>query len=285
MNVRGVPAPRDYQPAAYWEDRARRFATAGDGLAAVCSYGMPEFYNRAIDVTQRRALGRWLAVAPGTRVLDVGCGIGRWSRRLAAQGATVTGIDLSATMIEQARARSAQAGLAGRCRFLVQDVAQLDLGQCFDLIVAVTVLQHLPDAAAIRAALLGMRSHLAPHGRLVLLEAAPLLRVRRCDTSVFQARERSAYLQLFEQCGLGLQALDGVDPAPFRQWLLPAVPRLPRPLSLAALALVSALALPIDLLGARRAVRRSWHAVFVLQRSDGSCVSTRPMQPERVACA
>ncbi|MGH8231620.1 MAG: class I SAM-dependent methyltransferase, partial [Steroidobacteraceae bacterium] len=155
MSVRGVPAPPDYRPAAYWEDRARRFAAEHDGLAAVCSYGMPEFYNRAIDVTQRRALGRWLAVGPGTRVLDVGCGVGRWSRRLAAQGATVTGIDLSATMIEQARARTAHQGLAERCRFLVQDVAQLDLGQGFDLIVAVTVLQHLPDADAVRAALLG----------------------------------------------------------------------------------------------------------------------------------
>jgi SAM-dependent methyltransferase len=236
-------------------------------------------------VTQRRALRPWLAVTSGTSVLDVGCGVGRWSRLLAAQGALVTGIDLSATMIEQARARSVRDGLAERCRFLVQDVAQLDLGETFDLIVAVTVLQHLPDADAVRAALLGMRSHLAAQGRLVLLEAAPAVRARRCDTSVFQARERSAYLQAFEQCGLTLQALHGVDPAPFRQWLLPAVPRLPRPLALSALALVSALALPIDLLCARRAVRRSWHALFVLKRSDASCGSGRVLPSERAACA
>ncbi len=50
MTVRGVPAPQLYQPSAYWEDRAQRFAGEGAGLAAVCAYGMPEFYNRAIQL-------------------------------------------------------------------------------------------------------------------------------------------------------------------------------------------------------------------------------------------
>ena len=72
MTVRGIPAPRLYRPSLYWEDRARRFAAEGDGLAAVCAYGMPEFYNRAIHLEQRLALEPWLKVDAGTRVLDVG---------------------------------------------------------------------------------------------------------------------------------------------------------------------------------------------------------------------
>jgi hypothetical protein len=78
MTVRGVPAPQLYQPSAYWEERARRFAGEGAGLAAVCAYGMPEFYNRAIQLEQRLALRPWLNLAPGTRVLDVGCGVACW---------------------------------------------------------------------------------------------------------------------------------------------------------------------------------------------------------------
>ena len=39
----------------YWEQRAQRFAHRGDGLAAVCSYGMPALYNRTIQLSQRRA--------------------------------------------------------------------------------------------------------------------------------------------------------------------------------------------------------------------------------------
>src|ERR1700750_3375535 len=114
MTVRGIPAPQLYQPSTYWEERARRFAGEGAGLAAVCAYGMPEFYNRTIQLEQRLALRPWLNVAPGTRVLDVGCGVGRWSRMLAARGAHVTGVDLSPTMIKQERHRAARGGLTRR---------------------------------------------------------------------------------------------------------------------------------------------------------------------------
>ncbi len=65
MIVRGIPAPQRYSPPLYWEDRAQRFAGERDGLAAVCAYGMPEFYNRAIDWEQRLALGPWLRVSDG----------------------------------------------------------------------------------------------------------------------------------------------------------------------------------------------------------------------------
>ena len=241
MSVRGVRAPQVYRPGVYWDDRARRFAAEGDGLAAVCAYGMPGFYNRAIHLTQRLALSRWLRVRPGTRVLDVGCGVGRWSRLLASRGAEVTGIDLSATMIGEARRRAAAAGLSGRCRFLVQDSAQLNIGGQFDLVLAVTVLQHMLDPESVRSALQRMAAHLAPGGRMVLLEAAPTYVARDCDSTVFQARHRGAYLQLFGECGLRVQAITGVDPAPFRPRLLPHLPRLPRPVSMTALALATAL--------------------------------------------
>ena len=255
--------------SAYWEERACRFAKEGDGLAAVCSYGMPAFYNRLIDWCQRLALGRWLRVRPGERVLDVGCGVGRWSCRLAAHGASVTGVDLSATMIEQARRRAAAQGLAGSCRFLVQDLAALEVEGRFDLILGVTVLQHILEPEALRAAVRRLASHLAPGGTLILLEAAPECAVTRCDSPVFRGRARAEYLRLFDACGLTVQAVSGVDPAPFKSWLLPHLPRIPRPLRTAVLAAVTLLSIPIDVPFGRIAVRRSWHAVFVLKRAGG----------------
>jgi 2-polyprenyl-3-methyl-5-hydroxy-6-metoxy-1,4-benzoquinol methylase len=269
MTVRGVPAPADYLPSNYWEDRARRFAAQGSGLAAVCSYGMPEFYNRMIHRCQRLALQPWFDIAPGTRVLDVGCGVGRWSSLLAARGAVVTGMDLSPTMIAQAQRRAAANGLTHRCRFLVQDLAQLDAGEKFDLVLGVTVLQHILDPEALRTAVQRMSDHLAPGGRMVLLEAAPLRIAKHCDTTVFRARQRSVYLDLFAQAGLDLRAISGVDPAPFKTWLLPHLRGLPRPLAISAIALVTLLSAPVDVIFGRRAVKRSWHAVFVLQRSPG----------------
>jgi SAM-dependent methyltransferase len=265
MTVRGVPAPACYLPGDYWEDRARRFAGEGAGLAAVCSYGMPEFYNRMIHLCQWRALKPWLQLTPRTRVLDVGCGVGRWSRMLAARGATVTGMDLSPTMIAEARRRAQSSGIADRCNFIVQDLAQLDAGDQFDLMLGVTVLQHILDPEALRTAVMRMKDHLAPGGRMVLLEAAPANVSRHCDTTVFRARQRSVYLDLFKDAGLQLQALTGVDPAPFKTWLLPHLRKMPRPVALASIALTTAVSAPIDLLFGRRAVNRSWHAVFVLE--------------------
>jgi SAM-dependent methyltransferase len=269
MSTRGIPAPELYHHSVYWEDRARRFAAEGDGLAAVCAYGMPGFYNRAIHFTQRLALAPWLRVDAGTRVLDVGCGVGRWSRLLAARGAEVTGVDLSPTMIGEARRRAAAAGLEGRCRFLVQDSAALDAGGPFDLVLGVTVLQHILDPHALRAAVERIARHVAPAGRIVLLEAAPTAFANHCDSTVFEARQRDVYLRLFADCGLQLRGITGVDAAPFRTLLLPHLPRLPRHLAIAALAGATALSLPIDALFGRLAVERSWHAVFLLQSSCG----------------
>jgi 2-polyprenyl-3-methyl-5-hydroxy-6-metoxy-1,4-benzoquinol methylase len=255
----------ELEAPVYWDGRAQAFARAGAGLAAVCSYGMPLFYNRAIDLCQRLALERWLDVRPGTAVLDVGCGIGRWSRELARRGARVTGVDLSPTMVDEARRRADEQGVGRRCRFHVADLTRLDLHERFPLVLGVTVLQHILDADAFQAAVRRLAMHLLPGGRLVLLEAAPSRRVTRCDTRVFQARDAGAYLAAFEEAGLSVTAVTGVDPAPFKTLLLPHYGRLPAPLALLALAAVTAISLPIDLLLGRLLVRASWHKVFVLE--------------------
>jgi SAM-dependent methyltransferase len=51
----------------------------------------------------------WLAPQPGERILDLGCGDGQLSARLAATGAIVTGVDASAEMVAAARARGIDA--------------------------------------------------------------------------------------------------------------------------------------------------------------------------------
>jgi 2-polyprenyl-3-methyl-5-hydroxy-6-metoxy-1,4-benzoquinol methylase len=252
--------------ASYWEQRARRYAADGQGLRAVCSYGMPAFYNQAIHLSQRLALLPWLGVDPGTAVLDVGCGVGRWSRLLARRGAFVTGVDLSATMVDEARRRAGDEGLGSRCRFLRQDLAELDLERRFELIVGVTVLQHILDPGRLRAAVERLALHLSPRGRCVLIESAPGRANPRCDSATFRARPADEYVSLFTAAGLRCAAITGVDPAPFRILFLPHHRRLPARIAVPVLAMVTALSLPIDAVLGRRWVRRSWHKVFVLER-------------------
>lgn len=253
--------------AAYWEGRARKFAARGRGLAAVCSYGMPAFYNRYIEYGQRRALLPWLPrVAPGTSAaLDVGCGVGRWSLELASRGHEVTGIDLSPYMLERARMSAAVGG--ARCSFVLGDAITLQLGRAFDLIVCVTVLQHILDPVQARAAIVRLGAHLAPGGTLVLLEAAPTHSTSRCDSAVFRARTCDWYVEALHAAGLKVAAQRGVDPTPFKTWLLPYYRRVPRPLGNLGLALATAMALPLDWALGRWLGASSWHKVIVAKHT------------------
>jgi SAM-dependent methyltransferase len=47
----------------------------------------------------------WLAPQPGEHILDLGCGDGQLTQRVAASGASVVGVDNSPTMVAAARAR------------------------------------------------------------------------------------------------------------------------------------------------------------------------------------
>jgi ubiquinone/menaquinone biosynthesis C-methylase UbiE len=87
----------------------------------------------------REALGD----VAGLSVLDLGCGTGRHSVWLASAGATVTGIDFSEGMLEEARRKAG----AGTVRFLAHDLHQpLPFADgVFDRVVSGLVLEHLGD--------------------------------------------------------------------------------------------------------------------------------------------
>jgi SAM-dependent methyltransferase len=52
-----------------------------------------------------------LALEPDVRVLDIACGTGNVTLPLARRGATVTGLDMTPHLLEEARARAASEGL------------------------------------------------------------------------------------------------------------------------------------------------------------------------------
>src|SRR3989337_3957283 len=64
-----------------------------------------------------------LAVAPGTRMLDVACGAGQIAIPAARAGVRVTGVDIAPNLIEQARARAKAEGVD--VRFEEGDAEQL----------------------------------------------------------------------------------------------------------------------------------------------------------------
>jgi SAM-dependent methyltransferase len=111
-----------------------------------------------------------LALQPGHRVLDVGCGTGDFLGLLAplASPGDAVGIDLSETMIAEACARSATGSSAANIAFQIGDVQALPFeAGSFDRVLATQVLLHVPRPAV---ALGEMTRVLARGGRLAITE-------------------------------------------------------------------------------------------------------------------
>ena len=111
-----------------------------------------------------RAFG-WLDVVPGQSVLDVGCGGGAPSLRLARlTGCSVVGVDASPQAIELATTRARDA--SGSARFLAHDASSaLPFADAtFDALICLDALPHLRNHAAVFR---DWSRILKPDGRLV----------------------------------------------------------------------------------------------------------------------
>jgi SAM-dependent methyltransferase len=97
----------------------------------------------------------------GARVLDAGCGTGRVGIRLAELGYDVTGVDLDDSMLAVARERAPQ------LRWLVGDLAILDLGEAFDLVLMAGNIVPLVAEGSEPAVVARMAAHVAAGGHLV----------------------------------------------------------------------------------------------------------------------
>lgn len=100
----------------------------------------------------------------GARVLDIGCGTGRWLERLARLGAKPVGIDLSVDALVAAKRRVPKSAVL--CAYAEQPVFR---EESFDIITSVTVLQHMVPATQV-ASLSRLYAYLRPGGVFVLLE-------------------------------------------------------------------------------------------------------------------
>jgi len=108
----------------------------------------------------------WLEITEGSdSVLDLGCGIGRVARHLAAEGRTVVGVDRDPAMVADFNRLATEPGV----RAVTGDVTELgpvDLGRDrFDTVIAPQQLLHIVGGQDARRRLLaGVKDRLEPDG-------------------------------------------------------------------------------------------------------------------------
>lgn len=110
---------------------------------------MAESYNNQIDHKPHNAyydrpntLGLMNDVS-GKKILDAACGPGKYAEILLAQGATVTGFDISPRMVELAKQRNKQQG-----HFFVHNLASplhMLEDESFDMVLCALALHYVPD--------------------------------------------------------------------------------------------------------------------------------------------
>lgn len=99
-----------------------------------------------------------LAPKPGERVLDLGCGTGQLTAKIADAGAAVLGLDASPDMIGQARQNYP------RLQFKLEDATAMQFQGEFDAVFSNAALHWMLDAAAVAK---NIARALKPGGRFV----------------------------------------------------------------------------------------------------------------------
>jgi SAM-dependent methyltransferase len=134
------------------------------------------------------------------RILDAGCGNGRYSRFLlehADPGALITAFDLSPNMLRRAQRRLS----SDRITFAIADLTHLPYADgLFDAAVCGWVLEHLPDP---RLGLRELARVLSPEGRLLLLTTEDNFTGRWCGR-LWHCRtyRRDELRRVGAECGL-----------------------------------------------------------------------------------
>lgn len=121
-------------------------------------------YDAEVDLLEE-IFRRFLQARTAT-ILDLGCGTGNHALRLARRGYSVTGVDRSAAMLDVARVKSGEAGLA--VRLVEADISSYSIDAHFDAaLMMFAVLSYQQANDDVRTTLDTVRRHLRPGGLLI----------------------------------------------------------------------------------------------------------------------
>lgn len=163
----------------------------------------------------------------GKHVLDAGCGGGILSEAMAAKGANVTGIDISATALDCARQHAARGRLP--IQYHLENPEQHAAGnaQRYDIVTCLELLEHVPDPLSVITACVQL---VKPDGAvffstinrtvraylLAVLGAEHLLKLLPAGTHHYEKFIRPSELAAWcRQAGLEIMDISGVIYLPF----------------------------------------------------------------------
>ena len=161
-----MPEPVDLYDSAYGY-----YATDIYRQVRVATYGEDLGQTSWVTNEESVAIPQALELTPDSRVLEIGCGSGRYALQIAATiGCTIVGVDINEAGIRNANSLACARNLSNRVSF-----QQCDVGKAlpfpdtdFDAIFANDVLCHIPGRPALLREIFRI---LKPRGRLLFSDA------------------------------------------------------------------------------------------------------------------
>jgi SAM-dependent methyltransferase len=183
----GRPEPFAPHDAPFWDDPyiGSQMLTAHLDPGTDAASRRPETIRATVD-----HLVRALGLAPGSHLLDLGCGPGLYASEFARRGVRVSGIDLSAGSIAYARTQAEAAGLD--IEYRIADYTTVDLGGPYDAAVLIYLdFGVLADVARDRL-LTAVRASLRPGGAFAFDVKTPA-RTRVRDSHLEVSRQGAGF--------------------------------------------------------------------------------------------
>lgn len=98
--------------------------------------------GKHVDEVETRCALNLLQPQNGLKILDVGCGTGNFSIKLARMGCIVTGVDISDRMLQIARNKASAENLTAK--FLTMDICSLEIEDgSFDAVISMAALEFI----------------------------------------------------------------------------------------------------------------------------------------------
>jgi 2-polyprenyl-3-methyl-5-hydroxy-6-metoxy-1,4-benzoquinol methylase len=185
-----TPSPEQTIASAYWSSCTSTF------------HGPPDYYQKTEQVLIESVLP---LIAPGSRVLDAGCGNGRFTAILARRAANIDAFDISPALVDEARRSALAAGLT-HVHFEVGDLAAVGRRKgTYDVVSCMGVISTIIDDWLFDRIVKGLVSKMRVGGCLISrdsLSTEPDGQLVSSDSYATRYRNEASYDRAFESAGL-----------------------------------------------------------------------------------